>query len=330
MAIVLITGANGFIGSHLVQKFLREGHQVKAFVRKSSDVSFLNGMNPTIVYGDILDKKSLMSAMLEVDIVIHNAGFASDWGAYQDFYQINVEGTQNVAMAAAERKVKRLVYMSSVAVHGFGSETMMEETSPFRYTFFPYTKSKWIAEQWIMEYTKLVDMEVTAVRPGNVFGTRDHTFMSKYLDALERGQTAVINRGSSKTCPTYVENLAHGVYLAAMHPQAPGQSFIITDGLDIDWKTFNKKLTDALNLKESTASFPFGLAYFAGSILEFSYKLFGSKKSPLITRYRVLNGGKNYWFSIEKAKNILGYKPIIDLDTAVRKTIEWYRANKKK
>ena len=94
-------------------------------------------MNPTIVYGDILDKKSLMSAMLEVDIVIHNAGFASDWGAYQDFYQINVEGTQNVAMAAAERKVKRLVYMSSVAVHGFGSETMME-TSPFRYTFSIY------------------------------------------------------------------------------------------------------------------------------------------------------------------------------------------------
>ncbi len=321
---VLVTGANGFIGSNLVKHLLKEGNEVSVLLRKTSNLKFLEGLDITYHYGDITDKDSLQKPMEGIELLFHVAGLAFDWGPYEKYHQVNYIGTQNVVKAAISAGVSRMVHISTVAFHGFGYFNINEEY-PKAENLIPYAETKYLAEKWLFEYTNDKPLEVTAIRPGNVFGTNDHTFIEKYIDALEKGQMAYVNKGKSKTCPTYIENLIHGIYLASQSPAAVGEAFFITDGLDIDWKTFTDKLALEMGIKPPKMSTPYGLAHTIAAFLEFVYKAVGSKKDPFITKYRVNNGGKDYHFSVEKANKLLGYKPVADFETSIKRTVEWYK-----
>lgn len=325
MAKVLITGANGFIGSHIVGKMLSEGCDVYGFVRKSSDLSLIQEYNIPLFYGDINDLESLKVAVEGMDIVIHNAGFASDWGHLSKFLQINFEGTKLLAKAASQAKVKRFVLMSSTAIHGFGSKMMLDEKAPIKTHDFAYSISKWEAEKWLFDFSKETTMEITAIRPGNVFGPKDHTFIEKYLEIIFAGTAGYVSKGASKTCPTYVGNLVNAISLVAFHPKAVGESFIVTDGLDINWKEFTEKLAKIAGVKKPYISIPLGFGMFLASILEKLYLLFRIQKAPILTKYRIHNGGLDYSFSIQKVKDILGYEVEFDLDSAILETIKWYK-----
>jgi nucleoside-diphosphate-sugar epimerase len=329
MAKILVTGVNGFIGSHLAERLLLEGHEVHGLVRNTSILHFIKDMDVRLHYGDITLPESLREAVSGCDIVIHNAGLASDWGSLDLFLKINFEGTKNISQAALDAGVKRIVYMSSTAIHGFGSQEMMSESSPVAPSVFPYSKSKQVAEKWLMDFASRTGIEATAIRPGNVFGTRDHTFIEKYLDVIVKGRAGFVNGGKRKTCPTYVENLSHAVALACFHPNARGESFIITDGLEITWRTFTEMLANAAGAPKPQLSIPFHMGYCLAYLLEMIYKTTGSSSAPLFTRYRMSNGGRDYFFSIAKAENILGYKPEINLEEAISRTVSWYK-NKNK
>jgi len=323
MKTCLITGINGFIGSNLAKRLLENGYKVKGLIRKSSDLKFLKGLDIEYHYGDITDLNSVIAASKDCDRVFHVAALASDWGPYDRFYHINVNGTLNVAKACVENKVDRMVYVSTVAMYGFGRTNVREEDSK-PITGFAYNDTKKIAEDKVFEYAKQNNLKITAVKPGNVYGTNDHTFIEKYLEAMETGKIAYVDKGSKKTCPVYIENLIDGIMLANDSDSAVGETFIITDGMDITWKEFTDKFADEMKLKRPTQSFPFWLAYGIGAFLEFIYKLIHSKNPPLITPYRVSNGGLDYTFSIEKARKMLGYNPRVDFETAVQTTVKWY------
>lgn len=324
MSRVLITGVNGFIGSHVAQRFQKDGHQVRGLVRKTSDLSFLKGVDVELHVGDITRRETLRKPLSGVDIVVHNAGFASDWGPYREFYEINVEGTRNVAEIAAGQGVKRFIQISSAVLHGFGNPEKMDETSPLADSIFPYCRTKKIAEEWLFAYAKESTMEVAAIRPGNVFGTRDHTFIEKYLDALVKGRVGYVGGGKSPTCPIYVENLAEAIYLAAFAPAARGEAFLITEDRELDWRAFTEIFADELGLKRPTLSVPFWLGYSLAYLLEEFYEIFALKAEPLLTRYRICNAGKAYHFSAEKAKRLLKYAPVVPFEEAVRRTVTWY------
>ncbi|MBN2424300.1 MAG: NAD-dependent epimerase/dehydratase family protein [Calditrichaceae bacterium] len=321
----LITGINGFIGSHVAERLLKEGHTVRGLVRKTSDLSFLEGMTIDYYYGDITQPDTLSAALKNVDTVIHVAGLASDWGSYKTFHKINVQGTINLAKEADIQKVKRFVHISTTAFYGFGRNHAVKESDDYKPTIFPYSETKREAEKWLFEYSKKTSMKITAIRPGNVFGPRDHTFMEKYLEAMEQGKMAYIDGGASKTCPSYIENVLDGILLACFSGKADGEAFFITDGLDIDWKTFTDAFADELGIKRPKLSFPFYPVYFLAWVMELIYKILGIKTAPLLTRYRISNGGRDYYLSIEKAKRILGYTPKVDFNEAVKRTVQWYK-----
>ncbi len=321
---ILITGANGFIGSNLTERLVREGHKVIAFVRRNSSMKFLAGIEHEARYGDILDRYSLDSAMKGVEVVIHVAGLASDWGPYRKFYDINVVGTENVLETARKNGVQRVVHLSSTAIHGFGNFTDADETYPQPKTIWPYCETKRIAEERVLEFSKKNGMPVSVVRPGNVFGKNDHTFFEKYADALFAGKIGYICGGKAITCPTYVENLVEGIVRAAFAQKAIGEVFIITDGVKISWREFTEKIADALGAKRPKLSVPFSLMYGLAFGMESAYQLVRSEAPPLLTRYRISNGGTNYHFSTAKAERLLEYKPPVSLDEAVRRTANWY------
>jgi nucleoside-diphosphate-sugar epimerase len=314
----------------VAERLLKEGHRVRGLVRKTSDLEFIRGLDIELFTADLADISSLEQPLLGVDIVVHVAGLASDWGRYGRFFDVNVAGTRNIAGAAARNRVKRFVHISTAAVHGFRGFRNRDETFPFADTPFAYCKTKQIAEQWLFDFARSTNMEVTAIRPGNVFGPRDHTFIEKYLDALIAGKIAYIDRGERWTCPVYVENLVDGIIRACFEPGAAGEAILITDGLQITWKDFTERFADLLGVKRPRRSVPYWVAYALVFFLEAAYKLFRISTPPLLTRYRISNGGRDYHFSIEKAKRLLKYEPVVGFDVAVQRTVTWYREWRKK
>ena len=322
----LVTGANGFIGSNVVNRLLNEKVEVNALVRQSSDLKFLKETKAHLFYGDITEEKSLIPAMEGVDKVFHVAGLAADWGAYKLFEKVNFQGTVNVAKRASLANVHRFVYISTVAFHGFGKTNMTEE-SPVAKHLIPYAKTKYLAEQWLWKFSKETTMEITAVRPGNVFGINDRTFISKYIDALLKGKFAEVNHGKSKTCPVYVENLVDIILLVSKEKKAVNNAYLATDGLDIVWHSFNQALANHLGVVLPKTSVPYGLAMPVAKVYDGIHRLLKLKSEPFLTPYRVNNGGKDYHFSIEKLHRHFGYTPKVALDEALTRTVRWKRNN---
>jgi nucleoside-diphosphate-sugar epimerase len=325
LRVALVTGVNGFIGSHVAERLLSLGWKVRGIVRPASDLSFIAGMDLQLFEGDVTDGKTLAEPMRGVELVVHLAGLASDWGPYGVFYRVNVEGTRNTARAASEAGACRFVHIGTTAIQGFGGFKDLEESAPAARTPFAYCETKKIAEAWLFEFASATRMEVTSIRPGNVFGPRDHTFIEKYLDAMAAGKAGYVGGGRTLTCPTYVENLVDGIMSACSAPGAPGEAFFITDGLDITWREFTEAFAAELGFRAPRLSIPFPAAYAAGAAWEGFYRLIGSTTAPLLTRYRASNGGRDYHFSIDKARRLLGWEPAVGFSEAVRRTVEWYR-----
>ena len=323
---VLITGVNGFIGSHTAARFLRAGYSVRGLLRATSDRSLLAGLSLDQQVGDITEPATVRAAMVGVQTVVHIAGLAADWGPWQRFVAVNVGGTRHVAEAAAAAGVQRFVHVSSSSLHGFAGARHMTEDAPMPVSPFAYVETKRQAEAWLWQFAKRSGMPVSAVRPGNVYGPRDHTFLAKYIAAIRAGQGGYIGGGRAWTCPTYVENLADALLLAAEHPAAVGEAFLITDGLPIDWRTFTEAICRVADLRPPRMSLPYWPGYAVAWSMEMAYSLLRVRSAPLLTRYRIGNGGRDYHFSIDKARQRLGFAPAIGLDEALRRSAAWLRA----
>lgn len=322
---IFITGINGFIGSNLARFLLEKGHTVSGSVRTAGNLSSLSGLKSRLVTGDISDSRFLDSCFKNQDIVYHVAAYASDWGKKSQFISVNVEGTKNVAHAALKNNVRRLVYISSTAVYGITGFRDCTEVSSYNCDGSFYAVSKIRAEQWLRDFAQEHNISIVIVQPANVFGPGDKKFFLTFARALEKGTLSFIENGAALTCPTYVENLAGALWLVGTNPKANGETFIISDGLEINWRQFIEKICSNLNIKTPRRSVSYSFAFRLASAFEMVYKICGSPNAPPFTRYRIRNFGLDYHFSIDKIRNVLGYSPSISIDEAIHRTSLWYR-----
>jgi nucleoside-diphosphate-sugar epimerase len=322
---VLVTGANGFLGATLSRRLIDRGDEVRGLVRKTSDLSLLDGVRLKTVIGSLEDIVSLEKAVDGMDLVYHIAAAVTDWGSYKFFRRVNVEGTRNLLEASISKRVKRFVFVSSVAVHTFIGSQEMNEESPQLPTPFPYCQTKREAEALVMEAHNLKKIPVTIVRPGDIFGPGDRVSLLKMAKLLEAGKMAYIGGGKTLGAFTYVENLADGLILAGRRKEAVGQAYVMTDGIKLTWKEYFVKLTDALDLPNPKFSVNPALAYAAASVMEFFYRILQVKSRPPVTRYLITHLRKDFHFSIEKATREIGYNPQIGIDEAIYRTAEWYK-----
>lgn len=325
---ILITGANGYIGSRLARHLDGLGHKLRGLVRITSRLDDLQGVGIELAYGDITVPESLVKPMQGMDLVIHTAGAVTDWGSQSYFDRHNVEGLQYVFRAAEAAGVRRFVHIGTVAIYGFGSKEVKEE-DPFAESHVGYCISKRKGVEWLKNVAGKTNMEITKINPGNVFGPVDEKFILPYLELLDHNRFVFVNGGRAWTCPTYIENLVHGITLATFHPAAAGETFNITDGLGMDWRTFTEALYRGIGKRPVNRSVPHPLVYAIAFGMETFYKLIQSRQPPALTRYRIDNAGLHYHFSIGKAQRILGYEPPVDFQTSVDRTVEWYLERKK-
>lgn len=324
---VLVTGANGFVGSMLCRKMVEMKYSVRGLIRKTSDLSLLKNLHIHESIGSLNEPESLVCATRDIECVYHTASVVSDWGSWEYFYKTNVKGTDNLLKACRKNQVRRFIYISSVAVHSFIDAQDMNENSPQLPTPYIYCQTKRAAEDLVMTYHRRGDIAASIVRPGDIFGPGDRVTLKRMLKILRLGFMAHINGGHKLGPFTYVENLVDGLILAGIKERAIGETYIITDGLKLTWREYFNKLTRALEVPKVRLSINGFFAYRLAALFEWLYGTLNIQKRPFITRYLVEHLRGDFHFTIAKAQKELGYEPLIKIDEAISRTAEWAKEN---
>ncbi|MCX6558778.1 MAG: NAD-dependent epimerase/dehydratase family protein [Candidatus Aminicenantes bacterium] len=196
----LVSGATGFLGGYLLARLRKKGFQVRALARKTSDVAGLVRAGCDIYEGDIMDRQSLLRAMVGQQLVFHTAGKVSDRGSRREFWQANVDGTANVIAACREAGVKRLIHLSSLTVLGLprSGARVDEQTPPAAALRDPYSASKLAGERLVREAHGSSGLETVVIRPGVIWGPGDTTIMPRLIALLRRRRLVFIGRGDTR------------------------------------------------------------------------------------------------------------------------------------
>ncbi len=323
---VFITGATGFVGTHLVDAQLAAGNHVRAFVLPNDpEVKKLQDKEVEIIYGDIRHYEDVRKGLADdIDIVFHCAAFVSDWGKREIFEQVMINGTDNVCRAAVQAGVMRLVKISTNDVFGIDESEIMDETFPLVPWNEPYPDTKIAAEEIAWKYYKEKKLPVTMVYPCWIFGPGDKTFVPHLADAILKKEM-VFMRKNAIVWPTYIGNLVDLLMLISVDERAIGNGYLVHDGESTTLEEFTNSVAKAIGGKEVTTHIPYWLAYLVAVLMEFFGKLFSKKDRPLLTTYTVKNLGSRLRFSIDKAKRELGWMPKITYKEGFAATMVWLK-----
>lgn len=315
---ILVTGATGFTGSHLVKRLLQEGHKVRCLVRKMGSGPIFSGCD--IVIGDIRDRQSVEMAMSGIDIVFNIAAIFRTWGLPEEvYYETHVEGTRNLLDAALKNNIKRFIHCSTIGVHGSIKNPPGNEASPFRPGDI-YQKTKLEGEQLAIKYP----LPVVIIRPAGIYGPGDMRFL-KLFRAIAKKRFIMIGNGKTLWHPVYIDDLITGFILAMTTPNIEGQAFIIGGPEYLSLNELVNYIANSLGTSIRRINIPAWPIQILGSSCELICKPLGI--TPPIFRSRVDFFTKTRAFNISQAKELLGYKPTYDIITGIRLTAQWYREN---
>ncbi len=326
----LVTGANGFIGSHLVDRLIAgNDDKVVAMVLKGTNESNLDGAKQSpkfsIVYADLMDPASLESACDGIDTIYHLAALVTDWAPKELFMRIIVGGTKNLVDAAIKKGVKRLVYMSSLVVHGLGGHVHADETTPIKpVPFFPYALAKAEAEAFLTEVNTAGKLETVIVRPGfDILGPRSATTFVELASTLEKGRFAFMAGGKKMISLVNVKNLVAGMAHVGRHPAAAGEAYVITD---VSWtqRKYAEEICKRLGSQLHAVNVPYALAAMIASIMEGFARLFKAKKGPVLNRYRVSIPRNDIDFTSDKLLST-GFTPPFTFEQGLDDAVAWYK-----
>lgn len=321
---VLITGATGFIGSHLLERNLREGNQVR-FLALPGDpkAKAYEARNVDVVYGDIRDRKAVESAVEGAHIVFHLAAVVTDWAPKKMFWEINVDGMENICRASLSRGIRRFIEVSTNDVFGLKEGVVIDESFDFAPWGEPYPDTKLAATKVAWEYHSQ-GLPVSMVYPCWVYGPGDLTFVPLIADAIKK-RNLIFWRKNVIIWPAYVENVVDLLMVIAEHPQATGHGFLVHDGVSDTFQNFASRIAAYIGAKRPRLYIPYALAYVIAGGSEIIWKFLGQKSRPLLTKYTVKNLGSRLRFSIQKARERLSWSPPVSYEEGFQKTMDWLR-----
>jgi nucleoside-diphosphate-sugar epimerase len=325
MKINVVTGASGLLGSHIAEQLVARGESVRAFVRPSSDTTFLNQLGIDIVHGDLEDPASIRQAVTGAAIVYHCAARVSDWGPWSQFEREIVTATGNLLGACRAEKVERVLHVSSISVYGNyrPKQGLIGEDAPLAHRLMLwdyYPRAKIQAEELVRRH----GASATIVRPSWMYGERDRITIPRVIPALREGRVPILGAGDNLLNIIYVGDVAAGAILAANSPAAAGQAYNLSSEGEVSQRRLIDTLTDALGLPRVRKRVPLFLAARFAFIKEALARLFGKKTPPTITRRAIYLIGRPTLFNIAKARKELGWHPKVDIHEGVRRALNWY------
>jgi nucleoside-diphosphate-sugar epimerase len=325
----LITGATGFVGSHLAEACRERGYAVRALARPGSDTNVLERIGAIICRGDLGHPDSVREAVDGADLVFHCAAKVGDWGPVEDYRLINVEGLRTLLEACRGRPLKCFVHLSTLGVYPARNHYGTDETEPLPDNHMDgYTQTKVEAEKLALQFHHEHGVPVVVLRPGFIYGPRDRTLLPNLVKNLQAGKVRWLGGGKGALNTIYVENLIDAFFLAVNNPEAVGQVYNLTDGETISKRCFIEAIVHGLGLpKPPPIGLPLWLARLVARWMENQARRKGSPKPPRLTQARLKFLGLNLDFSIAKARRELGYQPRITFQQGMEQTLAWYRQN---
>jgi ornithine--oxo-acid transaminase len=330
--VCLVTGATGFIGGHLAQRLVEEGHQVRCLVRASSDTSLLDRLDVELAVGDLTSAPSLARATEGCRYVFHCGALVSDWATAEEIAGTNDRGTRNLLEASVAASVERFVHFSTTDVYGYPGEAAVEETrAPARFANW-YAHTKLAAEAQVRRMEKLHALDAVILRPATVYGPRSTDVVGEIARAMRHGNMLLVDRGRAVAGLCYVDNLMDAAALALRHDAAPGHAFNVSDGLAVTWKEFTDDLAAGLGYAQVRWSMPYWMANGIGFSLEHGYRILRKttrlSTTPLLSRQAVHVLARDQDFSSRKARELLGWQPRVDYATGLAATLTWLQSER--
>jgi nucleoside-diphosphate-sugar epimerase len=330
---VLVTGAAGFLGGHLVDMLVERGDEVRAMVRPVEDASHLRSLDGVeIVYGDLTDAESLKRAVQGVQRVYNVGAKTGPWGPEDVYRAVNVRGLADLIHAAMDAGVQRIVHTSSITVYGHHLRGIVTEDHPYHAEDNPYSRTKITGEKMIANLVKDSGAPVVIVRPGWIYGPRDNASFARFVSLVESGKFFLFGSGKNIVPIVYVRDVAQGLIKAGdAGDEVIGQAYTLADDRRVTQEEYFNTIADALHVPHITRRVPFTLLYVAGRTAELVWQALGRRNAapPPVTTYGITLAGGDQQFSIDKARRELGYEPEFDVKRGVAEGVRWYLDAKK-
>jgi nucleoside-diphosphate-sugar epimerase len=323
---ILITGATGLLGGHLIKELQQRGEQLRALVLPVEDAEKLVAQGVEVVRGDITNAETLGPAVKNIDLVFHLAGMMGVWRPLADYQRVNVTGSENLYKAAQASGVRRYVHTSSHTVYGLGHGRYMTEHDPLRPDPDPYGLTKAAADRLIRRLMLTSDMETVIVRPGTFFGPGDRLHFGRMAQKMKTGKGVVIGSGYNALPFCYVTDVVQGFLLAGYHEQAPGNVYNISNDRPLTQLEMFNAIADAVGGVRPTFHLPY-LPIYYGSIVAEKAVARLTRTQPIVTQLGAMMFGTDNRHSIEKARMDLGYEPKVDLREGIELAAAWFNLN---
>ena len=313
---ILVTGGGGFLGGAIVRQLRTQNAQVRSLSRQHYPELAQIGVEQ--FQGSLSDPEVVGKAVRGCDLVIHVAAKAGIWGPYDDYYQTNVVGTENILNACRQHGVPRLVYTSSPSVVFNGKDMEgVDESVPYPDHFEAhYPKTKAIAEQKVIAAND-DSLATVSLRPHLIWGPGDNHLVPRIIAKGKAGQLRKIGQRVNLVDSIYIDNAAdaHLQVAEELHPvsRVAGKVYFISQDEPISvWELINRILACG-NAPPVRKSIPTGLACFLGTLCERIYGLLRLKSEPRMTRFLARELSTAHWFDISAAKRDFGFHPKVSI-----------------
>ena len=332
METILLTGATGFLGKYVIKELENEDVKIIAIGRREKIGNKLNSDKTSFYRVDFskIEELEKLFTNHKIDKVIHAGALSSAWGKWEDFYDSNVLGTENIAKMCLKYNIKRLIYISSPSVYTEKKDRLnikedeVDDKNELNY----YIKSKIMSEKLLQEYINK-GLYTVILRPRGLIGIGDPSLIPRLLNANSKIGIPIFNDGKNLVDITCVENVAYACILALNAENINREVFNITNGEQKEFKEILEKFLKAIDEKPKYLKLPFGLLYGVACVIEKLFKTLKIEKEPTLTRYTVCTLGFSQTLNINKAREKLGYKPKISLEKGIEAYGKWWKENKK-
>jgi nucleoside-diphosphate-sugar epimerase len=316
----LITGASGFVGSHLARRLLAEGKAVRLFVRDRERLP--SGLQDTaLVEGDLKDPYALAQAVDGVEVVYHCAANVQTWDTTRHYEAANVIGVRNLLEAIGRHNpdLHRLVHLSTVDVYGYPIQPC-DESCPLDGGGFGYGESKLAGERLVRDS----DLPWTVLRPTNIYGPGS-PFVWRIGDALRDSLMLTIDGGRANAGLLHIDNLVTWMRWAAEASEALGQCFNVRDTDDVDWATYLDALKTGIDGRGRVINLPFRAADAIAHTLAVFHRAVLPRREPLLHPLLVRMFGRTCGHSAEKLRQVSCIRGAVRFEEGMAQSVEWYR-----
>ena len=323
--ISVVTGASGFVGSHVVDKLLAEGHEVRCILRSSSSKRWLENKPVKIFNCGLFDRAALAPILKDANYLFHIAGVVKAKNE-EEYFKGNVETTRVLLdlLCEVNPNIEKVVVVSSQTACGpsLDGKPVTEETPEHPIT--RYGKSKLAQEQLVKRYME--KLPVTIIRPPAVFGERD-TEIYLFFKTYKKGLMGLIGFNRKEVSLVYVADLVQGIYLSAVSEKSAGQIYFIGTEQYYDWQMIGEASKMAIGKKALTVKIPHFLVYNVAAVAQF-IALF-STGAATFNIEKARDFVQQAWTcDVSKAVRDLGYRQTVSLEEGIKRTVDWYREMK--